>query len=58
MRQGQQIAGTFTDKTLQCSECSQNFVWTAGEQDFFQRRGFQQPKRCKECRTKKQQATA
>lgn len=54
----QQIAGTFTDKTLQCKECGKDFTWTAGEQSFFQQRNFQQPKRCPECRTKKQQATA
>lgn len=57
MRNSQQIAGTFQDKTLQCSECHKDFTWTAGEQDFFQRRGFQQPKRCTNCRkTKKASA--
>ena len=54
----QQIADTFQDRTLTCSECQQDFVWTAGEQDFFRQKGFQQPKRCKNCRTKKQQASA
>lgn len=53
MRESQQIAGTFQDKCLTCSECGKDFVWTAGEQEFFQRRKFHQPKRCQECRKEK-----
>ncbi|MGI6215184.1 MAG: zinc-ribbon domain containing protein [Christensenellales bacterium] len=41
----------FEDKTLVCSDCGQEFVFTAGEQEFYAEKGFQnEPKRCKECR--------
>lgn len=43
---------TFGDKILTCAECGNEFVFTAGEQEFFQAKGFQnQPKRCPTCRT-------
>src|SRR5215471_5180682 len=44
------------DLTLQCSECGQEFVFTAMEQQFFQERGYSSPKRCKSCRLAKQSA--
>ncbi len=38
----------YHDKVLKCSECSQEFVFTAGEQMFFADKGFKnEPKRCK-----------
>lgn len=41
----------FEDKTLNCKECSAEFTWTAGEQEFFNQKGFKnKPTRCKECR--------
>ena len=41
----------FQDKTLVCKECGKEFVFTAGEQEFYAERGFQnEPQRCKECR--------
>ena len=40
------------DKTLQCRECSASFVFTAGEQEFYQSRGLlHEPSRCPACRT-------
>ena len=42
---------TFQDKTIQCSDCGAAFTFTAGEQDFFQTKGFtNEPKRCASCR--------
>jgi len=39
------------DKTLICRDCGQEFVFTAGEQEFYAQRGFQnEPSRCRECR--------
>jgi len=39
------------DKTLICRDCGQEFIFTAGEQEFYAQRGFQnEPSRCKECR--------
>ena len=38
----------YEDKTLVCKECGQEFVFTAGEQEFYAERGFQnEPQRCK-----------
>ena len=31
----------FEDKTLVCKECGNEFVFTAGEQEFYAERGFQ-----------------
>ena len=45
---------SFQDKTLQCSDCSQEFTFTAGEQEFYASRDFQnEPRRCPECRRAK-----
>jgi len=42
------------DKTLTCRDCGKTFVFTAGEQEFYQSRGLQhEPSRCPECRTVK-----
>ena len=47
----------FEDKTLVCKDCGQEFVFTAGEQEFYAEKGFQnEPMRCKECRVAKKQA--
>jgi|TARA_Y100000034_G_scaffold19875_2_gene22611 hypothetical protein len=42
----------FQDITLICI-CGDEFVWTAGEQKFYQEKGYFQPKRCVPCRKKK-----
>jgi CxxC-x17-CxxC domain-containing protein len=39
-----------SDKTLTCRDCGQQFVFTAGEQAFYQERGFSEPQRCPNCR--------
>lgn len=38
------------DKEMTCKDCGQAFTFTAGEQEFFQSRGFSEPIRCKTCR--------
>ena len=41
----------YEDKTLVCKDCGKEFVFTAGEQEFYAERGFQnEPQRCKACR--------
>jgi len=41
----------FTDKTLTCRDCGATFTFTAGEQEFYAEKGFQnEPTRCKDCR--------
>jgi CxxC-x17-CxxC domain-containing protein len=43
-----------TDRQLTCSDCGENFIFTAGEQLFFQDRQFKNdPKRCKLCKAKR-----
>ena len=40
------------DKTLTCRDCSNEFVFTSGEQEFYASKGFtREPTRCPECRT-------
>ena len=47
----------FEDKTLVCKECGQEFVFTAGEQEFYQEKGFtNDPKKCKACRDARKNA--
>jgi CxxC-x17-CxxC domain-containing protein len=42
---------SFQDKTIQCSDCGTDFSFTAGEQEFFQSKGYtNEPKRCPSCR--------
>ncbi len=41
----------YQDKTLVCKDCGAEFVFTAGEQQFYAEKGFEnEPQRCKECR--------
>jgi len=47
---------SYTDKTLVCSDCSESFVFTAGEQEFHASKGFtREPRRCPNCRRLKKQ---
>ena len=44
----------YHDRVLKCSECSAEFVFTAGEQMFFADKGFKnEPKRCKACKARR-----
>ncbi len=40
----------FADKTITCRDCGKQFTFTAGEQEFFESRGFSAPTRCADCR--------
>jgi CxxC-x17-CxxC domain-containing protein len=46
----------YTDKTITCSDCSQQFVFTASEQEFYAGRGFTEPRRCPSCRASRKAA--
>lgn len=47
----------YEDKILKCRECGQEFTFTAGEQEFYAERGFNNaPSRCKACRDAKKSA--
>jgi hypothetical protein len=39
----------FQDVTLTCCDCSEPFIWTAGQQLYFRDRGLREPRRCAEC---------
>jgi CxxC-x17-CxxC domain-containing protein len=39
-----------SDRTITCRDCGQGFTFTAGEQAFYQERGFSEPQRCASCR--------
>ena len=39
-----------SDRSLTCRDCGQEFVFTQGEQEFYQQRGFSEPQRCPSCR--------
>lgn len=42
---------SFQDKQLTCKDCGKEFTWTAGEQQFYAQKGFQNvPARCPDCR--------
>ncbi len=44
----------FVDRLLKCSDCGQDFMFTAGEQIFFYDKQFKNdPKRCKLCKAKR-----
>lgn len=41
----------YQDETLICEDCSAEFTFTAGEQEFYAEKGLtNKPKRCPECR--------
>lgn len=47
----------YQDITLKCKDCGEDFVFTAGEQEFYAEKGFQnQPQRCKNCRQARKNA--
>ncbi len=39
-----------TDKKITCITCGEEFEFTAGEQTFYNEKGFNEPKKCKTCR--------
>ena len=41
----------YEDKTLVCKDCGNDFIFTAGEQEFYAEKGFEnEPLRCPDCR--------
>ena len=41
----------FQDKILKCIDCGADFVFTAGEQEYYAQKGFtNEPRRCPSCR--------
>jgi CxxC-x17-CxxC domain-containing protein len=49
----------FQDRVLKCIDCGADFTFTAGEQRFFEGKGFtNQPRRCRACKAAKQDRPA
>ena len=47
----------YEDRTLICKDCGNEFIFTAGEQEFYAAQGFEnEPLRCKECRIARKNA--
>ena len=47
----------FADRDVQCVDCGVMFVFSAGEQQFFEEKGFKNvPKHCRQCKEKRQGA--
>jgi hypothetical protein len=42
-----------SEQRLTCVDCGRDFEFSAEEQAFFREKGFNPPKRCKECRQAK-----
>lgn len=41
------------DKTIPCKTCQKDFIWTASEQKYYEKKGFKkQPQKCSDCRDK------
>src|SRR5919202_283543 len=50
-------AMSYADKTLTCRECGSQFTFTAGEQEFYDQKGFTNaPTRCPDCRAARKAA--
>jgi CxxC-x17-CxxC domain-containing protein len=49
----------YTDKMLQCRECGVDFVFSAGEQEFYAAKGLlNEPARCPDCRAARRARSA
>ncbi len=43
----------YTDRTLTCVQCGNDFTFTADDQQYHAERGYQDPKRCPTCRAER-----
>lgn len=47
---------SFADKQLECRECGTTFIFSAGEQEFYQLKGLvNEPQRCPSCRARRRE---
>lgn len=40
-----------TERNIQCATCGTDFAFSVEEQEFYIQKGFQDPKKCKPCRS-------
>lgn len=38
------------DVKIKCQDCGEDFIFTERDQKFYEEKGFEPPKRCKNCR--------
>ena len=38
------------DRKIKCQDCGEEFNFSERDQEFYQEKGFEPPKRCKNCR--------
>jgi CxxC-x17-CxxC domain-containing protein len=43
----------YSDRTLNCVQCGNEFTFTADDQQYHASRGYQEPKRCPACRAER-----
>jgi hypothetical protein len=49
-----EVSGEYQDVPIECIDCAEEFIWTAGEQQFFyDKHLLNPPKRCKQCKKAK-----
>ena len=47
----------YEDKTIICKDCGEEFIFSAGEQEFYAEKGLaNEPQRCKACRMARKNA--
>lgn len=44
------------DKEIRCVDCEKIFIFGVGEQEFYAKKKYSEPKRCKECRKIKRES--
>ena len=44
---------TYSDRSLTCAQCGNEFTFSADDQEFHAGRGYQDPKRCPSCRAER-----
>ena len=43
------------NKVIKCQDCGDEFILSEGEQEFYNKKGLAEPKRCKSCRKKRKE---
>ena len=46
------------DKIIICRNCGKEFVFSVGEQRFFEEKGLSEPVRCKDCKAKRKEQSS
>ena len=47
----------YTDRSLTCVQCGNEFTFSTDDQEFHASRGYQEPKRCRSCRAERRNST-